>query len=119
MRHQVKRNKLNAGSSSHLKAMMRNLATSIILHEKVKTTAKKAKIVTPIVEGLITTVKKKDTVQAIREINKVVYDINASKKLIEVLKERYKERESGFTRTTKFKNRDGDNAQLVILELIS
>jgi len=119
MRHNNKKNKLNAGSSSHLKAMMRNLATSVILHERVKTTAKKAKIVTPIVEGLITTVKKKDTVNAIREINKVVYDVNASKKLVEVLKDRYKDRESGFTRTTKFKNRDGDNAQLVVLELVA
>ena len=63
--------------------------------------------------------KKKDTVNAIREINKVVYDVNASKKLVEVLKDRYKDRESGFTRTTKFKNRDGDNAQLVVLELVA
>ncbi|MBT6068162.1 50S ribosomal protein L17 [Candidatus Peregrinibacteria bacterium] len=117
MRHKVSKNRLNV-SSSHQKAIVRNMATSIILHERVKTTAKKASIVVPMVEKLITIAKKKDTMGAIRKINEIVFDKNASKKLMEVLKERYADKNSGFTRITKYKSRDGDNAPLVIIELL-
>lgn len=119
MRHKKKKNKLNTGSKSHTSAIKRNLVTSIILHERVKTTAKRAMIVAPMVEKLITTVKSKDDVTAVRNINKVVYDENACRKLVEVLKNRYKDRVSGYTRITKYKNRTGDNASMVVIELVN
>lgn len=100
-------------------AMLRNLATSVILHERIQTTDKRAVMTAPIVEKLITTSKTKDTLNAIREINRIVFDENASKKLLEVLKDRYADRSSGFTRITKLKNRAGDNAPMVMLELVS
>ena len=119
MRHNKKKTTLSVSSTSQKNALLRNLATSLVLHERVKTTAKRAKLVAPIVEKLITTAKSKDAMNAIRQINEVVYDKNASRKLMQVLKDRYKDQQSGYTRITKYKNRDGDNAPLVILELVS
>ena len=103
MRHNNKVKKLGK-EKSHREAMLRNLATSIILYEKVKTTEAKAKEAVKIVEKLITASKDKSQMLAIRKIQKVVYDKNASKKLIESLKDRYKDRQSGFTRITAIKN---------------
>lgn len=102
----------------HLKLMLRNLATSIILHETVKTTKAKAKMVQPIVENLITKAKTKGTVQAIRQIEKVVLDENASRKLLDVLKDRYQERPGGYTRIVKVGNRAGDAAEMVKIQLV-
>lgn len=117
MRHNVKKRRLNNLPRAHRNAVVRNLATSIILHERVKTTEKRAKVAAPVVEKLITIAKTKEPMQAIRQINEVVFDKNASRKLMEVLKDRYKDRSSGYTRITKFKRRDGDNALLVVVEL--
>jgi len=117
MRHNNKVKKLGK-EKSHREAMLRNLATSIILYEKVKTTEAKAKEAVKIVEKLITASKDKSQMLAIRKIQKVVYDKNASKKLIESLKDRYKDRQSGFTRITAIKNRPGDNAKIVQIELV-
>lgn len=117
MRHRVKKPRLNV-NNDHKAALIRNLVTSVILHEKVKTTNKKAKICVPIVERLISVAKKKDSMNAIREINKIVFDRNAGKKLLEELKNRYENRDSGFVRVVKLGNRNGDNAPLSLIELI-
>jgi len=98
--------------------MLRNLATSVILHESVKTTKAKAKMVQPIVEGLITKAKTKETRAAIQQIGKVVLDENASRKLLDVLKDRYKERPGGYTRIVKLGNRAGDAAEMVQIQLV-
>lgn len=102
----------------HAAALLRNLATSIILYEKVETTASKAKMVRPIVENLITIAKEKDTMNAIRQINQVVFDQNAGKKLLEVLRDRYKSRKGGYTRILKTGYRKGDAAPTVSIQLI-
>ncbi len=102
----------------HRLAVMRGLATSIILFEKVKTTQARAKQVQPIVEDLISKAKKKDPVMAIRQIGQVVLDDKASKKLMEVLKDRYKDRTGGYTRIVKLGNRAGDAAEMVQISLL-
>lgn len=117
MRHQKKNLKLNV-TRSHRKAILRNLATSIILHEKVKTTRAKAKQVQPVVEDLITKAKGEDTRNAIRAIDAVVFDKNASKKLIEVLRDRYKDRNGGYTAIHKLGFRAGDSAEMVQISLV-
>lgn len=117
MRHRRKRKQLNM-QRDHRRALLRNLATSIILFEKVQTTAAKAKQVQPVVEDLITKAKTKDTVQAIRQINAVVLDEKASKKLLEVLKDRYKDRTGGYTRILKLGHRAGDAAEMVSIQLV-
>ena len=100
------------------KAVLRSLATSVILFEKVKTTAGRARQVRPIVEDLITKAKTKDARNAIRQIGQIVLDPNASKKLLEVLKDRYKERSGGYTRVVKLGFRAGDAAEVVSIQLV-
>ena len=117
MRHAVKSKRLNR-DGAHLDSMLRNLTTSIILYEKVKTTRSKAKLVKPIVEKLITKTKKASTMQAMRTLNAYLPDKNASKKLVRELKDRYKDRSSGFVRMTNLCFRAGDAAPMVIIELV-
>lgn len=117
MRHKRKKKQLNM-NRDHRASVLRNLATSIILYEKVKTTAARAKQVQPVVEDLITKAKKKDAMNAIRQIDKVVYDKNAGKKLLEVLKDRYKDRNGGYTRIVKLGYRAGDTAEMVQISLV-
>lgn len=117
MRHRVKRKKLNK-QRDHRNLLLRNLATSILLHEKVKTTKAKAKQVQPIVEDLITKAKTKDTMNAIRQIGQVVLDETASRKLLEEYKDRYKDRPGGYTRIVKLGHRAGDAAEMVQIQLV-
>ncbi len=117
MRHGV--HKVNIGSNKdHQTALMRNLAMAVIIYEKVKTTTTKAKAVQPFVERLINIGKKEDKKNAIRELEKLLQHENSSKKIIEVLKEKYKDKNSGYTRITNLGYRSGDNAPVVQIELI-
>ena len=117
MRHQVKSKRINR-NEAHLDAMLRNLATSIILYEKVKTTQAKAKIVKPIVEKMITIAKKNTLPISLRRLNAYLTNKNASKKITRELTERYKDRNSGFTRLIPLGFRAGDAAPMVQIELI-
>lgn len=92
--------------------------TSVLLYEKVRTTKKRAEVVQPQIEHLITIAKKKDAMNAIRAINAVVTDKNACRKTMEVLKGRYGSRTSGFTRIVPLGMRQGDGARVVSLELV-
>ncbi len=98
--------------------MLRNLATSVLLYESVRTTKKRAEVVQPIVERLITLAKTKEPRIAIREINRTVTHENASKKVMELLKKRYAVRTSGYTRIVPLGMRHGDGARMVTLELL-
>jgi len=117
MRHRVKSTRLNR-NEAHLKSMTRNLATSIILYEKVKTTQSKAKFIKPIVEKLISKAKTQDLSLATRTLNAYLMDKNATKKLIRELLDRYKDRNSGFLRVTPLGYRAGDAAPMVQIELV-
>ncbi len=117
MRHKKNISKLGR-LADHRDLMLRNMATSVLLYEKVKTTQAKAKAVTPIVEGLITTAKTKPEAIAIREINSVVLDKNASRKLMQELKQRYEKQSSGYTKVNKIGYRDSDAALMVQIELV-
>lgn len=117
MRHQKRGTKIGS-SMAHRKSLLRNLAMNVIIHEKVKTTEAKAKAVAPFVERLINIGKKSNKMNSIRELNKHVNHENCSRKLIEVLADKYKDRKSGYTRLVKVGNRAGDNAPLVLIELV-
>lgn len=122
MRHKVKKIKLGR-QNAHTAALIKNLVTSVILHEKIKTTQAKAKAAQPQVEKLITLARavesgKKAKREVIREFNRQLFDENASRKLLEELAVRYADRTSGFTRTTHLGNRAGDAAPIVQLELV-
>jgi len=117
MRHRVQKKRLNRKKSPR-ELLVRNLATSLILYDGVKTTKAKAKLAAPLVEKMITAVKTKDSMNAIRYVNRYLLDKNASRKLTQELLEKYKDRQSGFTRISNLGMRAGDNAPMVKLELV-
>lgn len=99
------------------KMMLRNLITSIILYEKVTTSEAKAKEVKGLIDKTINLGKKND-LSSKRKLLSYLTDKNAVKKIYEVLTERYKDRNSGYTRTYKISPRLGDSASRMIIKLI-
>ena len=97
--------------------MLRNLASSILIYEKVKTTEAKAKAVRSLVEKAITVSKKGDLTARRKLIEELPQKI-AVKKAMEVLGSRYKDRKGGYTRMIKLGNRQGDGALVVQIELV-
>lgn len=116
MRHRNK-NKILDRQKAPRELMLRNLASSILLYEKVKTTKAKAAAVRPLVERAITAAKAGD-LNARRGLLKVLLQKQAVKKALEVLGDRYKTRAGGYTRTTKLGARAGDGAAMVQIELV-
>ncbi len=116
MRHRKKGTILDRKKEAR-EMMLRNLASSVILYEKVVTTEAKAKAVKPLVERLITIAKKGDLASR-RRLIAVLPQKNAVKKAMEVLGGRYAERQGGYTRITKIGNRKGDGAAMAQIELI-
>ncbi|MCK9186191.1 50S ribosomal protein L17 [Candidatus Gracilibacteria bacterium] len=117
MRHNVKKVKLGV-NKDHTTALMRNLAMSVIIYDKIKTTSAKAKAVQPFVERLIEIAKKGPKLEAIRHIESLLQHEDSSKKIFDVLVEKYKERKGGYTRMVHLGYRSGDNAPVVQLELV-
>ncbi len=97
--------------------MLRNLAASVILYEKVETTEAKAKEIKKVVERAITTAKK-NTLAARRSIEADFFDSNVTKKLFEVLIARYGDRTSGYTRVIKTGYRHGDGSLKAMITLV-
>ncbi len=104
-------------NSSHRKAMLRNMAVSLLNHELIRTTVPKAKELRRVVEPLIT-MAKNDTVAKRRLIFARTRDKAIVAKLFNDLGPRYKERPGGYTRILKCGNRPGDNAPMAIVELV-
>jgi large subunit ribosomal protein L17 len=99
------------------KALIKNLANSLILYEKIKTTEVKAKTLKPKVEKMITRAKL-DNLHNRRELLKVLPTKNAVRKLFEILGPRYKDRKGGYLRITKLEPRKGDGARMAIIEFV-
>ena len=116
MRHRVKRAILSRTKGPR-EALLRNLATSVILYEKVKTTKAKAKFVRPLVERAISIGRSK-SVETRRKLHTMFTLENAVKKVLEELGPKYASRKGGFTRITPLGRRQGDAAELVQIELI-
>jgi len=116
MRHR-KKGKILDRKKEPREMMLRNLAASVLIYERVKTTKAKASAVKPIVEKLITAAKKGD-LSARRKLISVLPQKMAVKKSMEVLGKRYKDRNGGYTRVIKIGNRQGDGAEIVQIELV-
>jgi large subunit ribosomal protein L17 len=116
MRHK-NANKILDRAKGPRELMLRNLASSILIYEKVKTTKAKALVVRPLVERMITSAKVGD-LNARRGLIKVLLQKNAVKKAMEVLGQRYFNRPGGYTRMTKLGPRQGDGAEMVQIELV-
>ncbi|PJA46028.1 50S ribosomal protein L17 [Candidatus Uhrbacteria bacterium CG_4_9_14_3_um_filter_50_9] len=116
MRHRKKGTILDRKKASR-EALLRNLAASVILHERVKTTEAKAKAVRPLVEKAITR-GKQPTLANRRQLMKFFYTDHPINKLFEVLGPRYASRPGGYTRIVKLGHRQNDGADMVQIELV-
>jgi large subunit ribosomal protein L17 len=116
MRHLVKGRKLRR-TTSHRKALLRNLVTSFLEKERLRTTLAKAKEARPLAEKMIT-LAKKNTLHTKRQALRVLTKETAVKKLFEEIGPRFSERPGGYTRIVKLGPRMGDGAQMAMFELI-
>jgi large subunit ribosomal protein L17 len=135
MRHRKAGRKLSR-NSSHRKAMFRNMATSLLLHERIQTTDAKAKELRKVVDRLITLGKRvtpeeieaaegeakrlleAKRLHAVRRARRWVADRDVLTKLFTEVAPRYTERNGGYTRIIKLGARPGDNAPVSIIELV-
>ncbi len=110
-------------TADHRKALLRNLATEVILRGKIETTEMKAKELRSVVDNLIT-IAKKDDLAARRQAAAYVRNVSnkdgksALSVLFEEVAPKYKDRQGGYTRVTKTGIRRGDNAPMAIIELV-
>ena len=116
-RHMIKNlgQKKLGRTTSHRRAMLRNMASSLILHERVKTSVVKAKELKSYAERIITLAKRGNH----REVRRHVQDRTAYKKLFDVLAERYKDRRGGYTQILRIGRRSGDNSSQGLIRLVS
>lgn len=116
MRHGISGRKLNR-TSSHRKALFKNLSNCLLKHEQIKTTLPKAKELKPFVEKIITLGKNGDLHNRRRAIS-ILGDLEVVDKLFSDIAKRYANRNGGYTRVMKFGFRTGDAAPMAIIELV-
>ncbi len=105
------------GSSSHQKAILANLATSLFEHGRIKTTEPKARALRPYAEKLITHAKK-GTLHNRREVMKKIRDKDVVHTLFAEIGPFFSDRNGGYTRIIKVEARKGDNAPMAVIELV-
>jgi large subunit ribosomal protein L17 len=103
--------------SSHRRSMLRNMATSLLVHERIETTVPKAKELRGIVDKMITLGKRGD-LHARRQAASYLFSDEAVKKVFSDLASRFKDRPGGYTRILKKGYRFGDGADMAFLELV-
>jgi large subunit ribosomal protein L17 len=116
MRHGKKVNHLGR-TDSHRKAMLSNMATSLILHKRITTTLAKAKALRGYVEPILTK-SKSDTTHSRRIVFSYLQDKDAVSILFREIAEKIANRPGGYTRIIKMENRLGDNAEMALIELV-
>jgi large subunit ribosomal protein L17 len=121
MRHRVAGHRLKR-SSSHRRALFRNLITELFRHGRIKTTQAKARAVRADAEKLITLAKrsleKENDVHERRRVLRTITDKKVVEELFETIAPEYKDRPGGYTRIIKLGPRQGDAAPMAILELV-
>jgi large subunit ribosomal protein L17 len=116
MRHNIAGRRLGR-SSSHRRALYRNLVTDLLRYEKITTTEAKAKEVRGLAERMIT-LGKQSGLHAYRQALSFITDTKVTAKVFSELGPRYRERPGGYTRIVKLEPRPGDGAPMVQLELV-
>ena len=116
MKHRIKGKKLNR-TSSHRKALLKNMSQALIKHEQIVTTLVKAKTLKPYFDKLIT-IGKKGNLSARRQAISKVGDLKLVEKLFSILAKRYETRNGGYSRVLKAGFRYGDAAPMAVLELV-
>ncbi len=116
MRHRVAGKKLGR-TTAHRMMMLRNMVTSLLDKERIRTTLERAKAVRPVAERMIT-LGKRETLHARRQALAFVKDPAVVSKLFDTIAPRFSQRPGGYTRIVRLGFRDGDGAQMAIIELI-
>ena len=116
MRHGKKDNHLSR-THSHREAMLQNMASSLILHKRIETTLAKAKELRKFVEPILTRAKE-DTYQNRRVVFQALNDKETMKELFGTVSDKIADRPGGYTRIIKLGNRQGDNAETCLIELV-
>ena len=116
MRHRMSGRKLNR-SSSHRKAMLSNMAVSLLRHEQITTTLPKAKELRRVADRMIT-LGKRANLHSRRRAFAFLRDDRAVAKLFDTLADRYKDRRGGYTRVLRSGFRYGDSAPMAVIELV-
>ena len=116
MRHNVGHRKLGR-TSAHRRALLRNLASDLFRHERLKTTVPKARGLRPFAERLIT-LARRDDLHSRRQVVRQISDKDVVKKLFDTLGPRFAQRPGGYTRALKLGPRLGDGADMAIVELV-
>ena len=116
MRHRVKGKKISRDSAQR-KALLRNLVTSFLEKERIRTTLAKAKSTRPLAEKMIT-LGKKNSLYSRRLALRFIYKRDVVKKLFDEISPRFSERPGGYTRIVKIGPRAGDGAEMAVLELV-
>jgi len=116
MRHGKKINHLGR-TASHRKAMLSNMASSLILHKRISTTVAKAKALRKYVEPLLTK-SKEDTTHSRRTVFSYLQNKDSVKELFDEVAGKIAARPGGYTRILKLQARQGDNADVCIIELV-
>ncbi|MDY6879869.1 MAG: 50S ribosomal protein L17 [Desulfatiglans sp.] len=116
MRHR-KAGKELGRNTSHRRAVLRNLVTSLFKYEQIETTDAKAKALRPVAEKMITLAKRGD-LHARRQALAYMEDKAVTHRLFEELKDRYLDRQGGYLRIVKKGNRKGDGAPVSIVQLL-
>lgn len=115
MRHRKKGRSLSR-KPQHRKATLRNMATSLFRHERIRTTEAKAKELRPFAEKLIT-LAKRDDVHSRRRARRHIADREILSKLFDQIGPRFEGQDGGYTRVLKLGARKGDGAELALIEL--
>jgi large subunit ribosomal protein L17 len=116
MRHRVAGKKLGR-KTAHRLMMFRNMVTSLLDKERIRTTLDRAKAVRPIAEKMIT-LGKRESLHARRQALAFIKDPEVVAKLFSTIAPRFAQRNGGYTRILRLGFRDGDGAQMAIIELI-
>ena len=116
MKHNIKNKKLNK-NSSHRKSMFMNMSNALIKHEQITTTLPKAKELKRFIDKIISLGKKGD-LSSRRKAISILQDKKMTQKTFDVLADRYKDRNGGYSRIIKLGNRFGDNAPTAVIELV-
>lgn len=104
-------------TSAHRKALLRNMVTSLLEHEQIRTTDAKAKELRGVAEKMIT-LGKRGTLHARRQALETIRSKEVASKVFDELADRYRERPGGYTRVIKLGQRTGDAAPMSIIELV-
>jgi len=116
MRHGFANKKLNR-TSSHRKALLKNMLNSLIKYEQITTTLSKAKFLKPQADKIIT-LGKKEQLHSTKILMSKLQDIKLTNKVTKTLSKRYEKRKGGYTRIVKAGFRYGDNAPMAVIEFV-